>query len=511
MFKVLIVEDETIIRDGLRSNIPWQEMGFEVVGSAENGRRAVEFIRENSVDVVMTDVRMPVMDGIELAEYINTKNPDIKVIILSGYADFHYAQAAMKNNVSEYLLKPLKIDEIKNALKRVAEKLDTNKSSKQKNKYEDIIMSVILENDSKALNGISLNNAACCAVFAIDNYRMLNSFEQKQIKKYLQDFKENIFEPKYGGEFSAFIIEDSFVIMVTDRKCADTAYIKRIFNELLAGINESEYESCTLSCGVSSEFSDISELKKRYTEAYQTVKMRFYFGDGIFLEYDDEYRCRSLSNDEYKKCKDKANEIITAINKDTDKIHAQIDEIYTLLSEKTYIKQDIAIKILRGIASAFSDYIMLNAAATEKVAENEMEKFTSLDNMISYLKKCADEIIKIKDGTADEEHSERVIIKQIKKYVKDNYSNRITLKDIEDNFYINKSYFSWLFGKITGQTFTEYLASVRIEESKRLLREENQLKVYEIAELVGYSDYRNFSKIFKKIVGVTPLKYRETL
>ncbi len=508
MFKVLIVEDETIIREGLESNIPWQEMGFEVIATVENGKKAVEFLEENSVDVVMTDVRMPVMDGIELAEHINTNYPQIKVMILSGYADFHYAQAAIKNNVSEYLLKPLKIDEIREALTRVSEKLSASKGNAKISRYEDDVIAAILENRTAKLADVTFAKPARCAVFALDNYKMLNGLEQKQIKNYLQKFKETVFQTKYKNDFSTFIIEDSFIIMVTDKSPSG---IKNIFNELLETLNEAEYESCTLSCGISSDFTDISELKNKYTEAYQTVKMRFYFGDGIFLEYDDVYKGTALSNEEYKKCKDKANEIILSINSNTEKIADKIDEIYEMLSEKKYILQDVAIKILRTIASAFSDFIMLNSSVTEKVAENEMEKFTSLDNMISYLKKCADEIIKIKDGTAEAENSERIIIKKVKKYVKENYSQKITLSDIEEKFYINKSYFSWLFGKITGETFTEYLAGVRIEESKRLLKEENQMKVYEIAELVGYSDYRNFSKIFKKTVGVTPLKYRETL
>ena len=127
--------------------------------------------------------------------------------------------------------------------------------------------------------------------------------------------------------------------------------------------------------------------------------------------------------------------------------------------------------------------------------------------MISFLKKCAEDIEKSEDDYAG---SERTIIKKVKKYVLDNYEQSITLKDVEEKFFINKSYFSWLFSKVVGQTFTEYIAGVRIEAAKNLLREEHSIKVYEVAERVGYNDYRNFSKSFKKVVGVTPLKYRET-
>jgi len=501
MYKVLIVEDEAIIREGLKNNIPWKEMGFEVAGTACNGRKAVEMLENLHVEVVMTDVRMPVMDGIELAQYINEHRPEIKVIILSGYADFHYAQAAIKNNVSEYLLKPLKIEEIKNAFKRVMQ----NSDGADNESYEDIIMSIILENKTEKYRNIHFANPMRCAVMAIDNYRVISSLEQKQIRSRFAQFKEKAFNSEYGG-FSAFIIEDSFVIMVSDR---DAEEIREIFDILSAQLSDEEYDGATISCGVSSCFSNISQIKDKYLEAYQALKMRFYFGDAMFLEYSDEYSTCLLDKEDYKKYRSKEKEIIEAINGGTDNIVQGIEEMYALLSEKKYINQDIAIKLLKGIASAFSDYIMLNSAALDEVTENEMEKFTSLDNMISYLKKCAEEIAKDKSGIEETEDSERLIIKRVKKYVQENFAKKITLSDIEEKFYINKSYFSWLFGKVTGQTFTEYLTGVRMEEAKRLLNEGNKLKVYEVAESVGYSDYRNFSKIFKKATGVTPLKFKE--
>ena len=128
MYKLLIAEDEKIIRNGLAKGIPWESVGFEVVFLAENGQKAIEYIKENPVDAVMLDIKMPVLDGLAAAEIISRDYPEIKIVILSGYAWFEYAQQAIRCGVSEYLLKPVKNDEILDAMKRVREKIDAIKN-----------------------------------------------------------------------------------------------------------------------------------------------------------------------------------------------------------------------------------------------------------------------------------------------------------------------------------------------------------------------------------------------
>lgn len=128
MYKLLIAEDEKIIRNGLANGIPWESIGFQVVFLAENGQKAIEYIKENPVDAVMLDIKMPVLDGLAAAEIISRDYPEIKIVILSGYAWFEYAQQAIRCGVSEYLLKPVKNDEIIDAMKRVKGKIDAVKN-----------------------------------------------------------------------------------------------------------------------------------------------------------------------------------------------------------------------------------------------------------------------------------------------------------------------------------------------------------------------------------------------
>lgn len=148
MYKLLIAEDEKIIRNGLANGIPWETAGFEVVYLAENGQKAIEYIRENPVDAVMLDIKMPVLDGLGVAEILSREYPDIKIVILSGYAWFEYAQQAIRCGVSEYLLKPVKNDEILEAMKRIRHKIDAVKNP-DREKGEEPKVPVRRDGDAK--------------------------------------------------------------------------------------------------------------------------------------------------------------------------------------------------------------------------------------------------------------------------------------------------------------------------------------------------------------------------
>ena len=128
MYKLMIVDDEQSIRRGIANGIPWNEWGFEVTAQASNGVEALEMIKQSKPDVVLSDIRMPEMDGVELMKRLNSEYPEIKIIILSGYSDFEYLNTAIKNNITEYLLKPTDIDEFEETFKRLKKKIDDDQS-----------------------------------------------------------------------------------------------------------------------------------------------------------------------------------------------------------------------------------------------------------------------------------------------------------------------------------------------------------------------------------------------
>lgn len=175
MYKLMIVDDEQSIREGIANGIPWNDWGFEVIAQAEDGAEALELISENKPDVILSDIRMPKVDGVELMQTVNKKYPDIKMIILSGYNDFEYLNTAIKNNVVEYLLKPTDIDEFEETFKRIKQKIDDERAhvdefERGKVYYLDSLLNIfllgymddeVMEIDQKLVESFGINTNNC--------------------------------------------------------------------------------------------------------------------------------------------------------------------------------------------------------------------------------------------------------------------------------------------------------------------------------------------------------------
>lgn len=502
MLRILIVEDDDIIRSGLTNEINRRNESFEVVGAVADGRKALEFLKTNVTDVIITDINMPVMNGLELAERINKDMPFIKVIILSGYADFQYAQAAIRSNVYEYILKPLKLDELINVLMRINEQIQTEKSKISTEKQKALVKSLLtrsrLENDVT----MPICGEMRCAVFAIDDILTYDNYICRRVNFIFDEFCTHYCENKYENSFLSYLIEDNFLLIIIEGSKND---VRDIYNELRKYIEKSEDETFCLSCGVSEAFYNIRDIESARSQAYSAIASRFYTGNNIFAEYSKDNKYRQVTQDENKRCRQLISKIpMLIIN--GEGASTVIDEIFEYLTLQPYPEPKLAQGFLKGIVREITkEYTQGNYSQGEINLEEELRKFTSIHSASAFLKECADDATKKWKNNGG-----HAVIRKVKDYIESHYAEQITLKDIEEKYYINGSYFSWLFSNLEGETFTEYLTKVRINEAKKLLKGERTIRVYEIAEMVGYRDYRNFSKAFKRHVGLTPLRYRES-
>ena len=502
MLRILIVEDDDIIRSGLTNEIGRRNEGFEVVGAVADGQKALDFLKTNVTDVIITDINMPVMNGLELAERIHKDMPFIKVIVLSGYADFQYAQAAIRSNVYEYILKPLKTDELINVLMRINEQIQTEKSKISAKKQKTLVKSLLT--GSQLENDVSI--PACgemrCAVFAIDDILTYDSYICRRLNFIFDEFCSHYGESKYENNLLSYLIEDNFLLIII---AGDNNDVSDIYDELRKYIEKSEDETFRLSCGVSEAFYDLRDVESARSQAYNAIDSRFYSGNNIFVEYSKANRYRQVTQDENKRCRQLISKIPMLIISG-EGASTVIDEIFEYLTLQPYPEPKLAQSFLKSIARELTkEYTQENHSHGEINLEEELRKFTSIHSAIAFLKECAEDAEKKWRSTGG-----HAVIRKVKDYIETHYAEQITLKDIEEKYYINASYFSWLFSNLEGETFTEYLAKVRINEAKKLLKGERTIKVYEIAEMVGYRDYRNFSKAFKRYVGLTPLRYRES-
>lgn len=491
MYNVIIVEDEALIRTALKTMIQWEKVGFTLSEVFNNGKQAIQYLEHNytNVNVIITDIKMPLMSGLELSHIVHQKYPKIKIIILSGYSDIEFAQSAIDARIYKYLLKPLKPEELYDTLKKI--KLELQKD----NNDEDLILKNLLtdattSDEKNVLNSYLKGRTVCCSIFSIDNSKVYNSYILKNISNAFINYKA-----EHSDEL--IFIVNNLIITLTDY---DTNYsrVKKMHKDILELLAHSEYEYCSVSCGVSLVSDNISEM---YRQAYKALKRCFYSKDASFNVFDGEYRS-SLELSEYKELRSLEEKLISNLIANKP-VFEYIDKIESFFTDTKRIEPSVAINALRRIALNLNDYISSKKINYEEIIE--IEKFTNLHNIVCYIKN----IITIINETYSEDRESK-LVKDVKQYVHDNYQKRITLQTIEENFYVNKSYFSWLFSKETGETFSSYLSSYRISIAKKLLKN-NTLRIYEVAEFVGYNDYRSFCRTFKKIVGISPQSYKENL
>lgn len=472
MYNVLIVDDELLVINSLRNRISWNDLGFEVIGDARNGIAAYEKILQLRPDIVFTDIRMAGMNGLELIQKVNELSLNLQFIVISGYAEFAYAQNALKFGALDYCLKPFDENEIKGILKKAKAVLDKSKAS-----YENQLLT-LLEDDS-----------AEGQVLKLEILKTLG-FEHDEGNEFLviatigaagldlpKRFKNIKF--KIGSNKNIYLIEhDPFILERMD-------YIG-IIPQNVKGI------------GISKIHHSINTINEAIDEACIAASQFFMIGNNIIYEYSNsglegfdsvmkEFRNALFARD------------VASINKFLDLIG-----IY-------FMEGSFNIKHALKVYNVF--LYMIGGVNTGKY-ENSLETYEQLTSlffnvqeMLSYLKKLLMENENLEHFTVAANVGNDTY-KRILQYININYCNDISVQSIANKFLVNPNYISQLFKKENGETFTEYLTGLRVKCACNMLRAAH-VPVYEIAERVGYNDYFHFAKVFKRITGKTPTAYRD--
>ena len=537
--KVLIVDDEIIVRVGLKSIIDWESNGFELVGEAADGRKALEIIKEKQPQIVICDIKMPVMDGIELLKKIKDLNNPPKVIIMSSYNDFQFVKEAMKLGAEEYILKmEMESEGLVKILQETKRKIEferENEFSKlklnsqvrvninhlRKKFLKDFLSSKLLKDqdfiESKSIFEINLElQNVCCFIMKIGELYKFETMEESDVEllnfsiiniteEIIRDnYKGYCFETK-TGEFCILVsVDEGKESRFNDNELYETA--KRL-NDMLE-----QYLNISVVIGISKIESGITGIRQSYSLARKSLEYRFFKGDGKIISWK-EVGTFSISSDskfsilqfkekiqkflEYRSEEDLKN-IFGVILESFSK--AQLDfksaikiqlELYYMISE-FFEKQMISSKEI--LKKSHRDYQQLMYA--ESISQIEKWITNVLQDLLEYL------------GKEKDKDYPRAITKA-KKYIEDNYEKEISLKEVATVINFNPSYFSTIFAQYVGCSYTQYLTNIRIEHGRTLLRE-SDYKVYEIAEMIGYQNLNYFNRIFKKVTGLTPLEFKNS-
>lgn len=520
METVFIADDEKNIRDGLKCILDWTDLGFQVAGEAGNGEDALSYILQNHPSLVLLDIRMPKLTGIDIIRIAREQGYTGKFIILSGYSDFTYAQAAIRYGVNFYLTKPIDEDELLQCILSIRKNLEEAKSrSKHIAIYQEKAKDVILH---ELITGAYHNNAEQNPLSAIDLEKMELNSDIYQVVMYEKfgilpedssySFAELLNITNRGNHsFEHFVENQKDVILLKG------PFALKKFDEFLQHYEKnppqtgSPLDSLFLAYG--RPVNKPADIYLSYEDAHTLVQRRFFCIQGQHtLGYTElpniapyEHSMDNQTLQEY--CDTLVNGLQAANRKLIATTLFTLEEyLYNTDSSIASVKlflTDLLLQIKEMVNHLYSSSHI--AFPNNTAIIDYIDNCHYLYEIIQFISEQVKTVMEYTNSSSRDS-----ILDDILYYIDHHYHTNIKLETIAPLFGYNSAYLGKLFTKTTGETFNSYVDHRRIEHSKQLLLNEN-MKVYEIAEQVGYKNVDYFHKKFKKYVGISPIEYRKQL
>lgn len=504
--KILLVDDEKTEREGIRFLINEFQIPLEIE-EAPNGKAALEYIqKKNDIDILLTDVKMPYMDGLELAQKVNELNSDVVIIIFSAYSEFDYAKRACEANAVNYLLKPIEVDEFQRVMERVLDICRKKKEQYTQREY--------LRNSDKKLWLYRLLNSKDSISEVISTLKSQYgiNLETKYIQFVSVETRNNYFEQneEYFERVLKGELKQSFetinlypnlsYILLYSNENMDEEKIESSFRRIYSRLAEDKKEMFSLIVG--SKFYGVKHLQKALQELDTTIKSTFSYFSGIIYTYKTDLKNMSVIEEQIQ-IKESVLRSIEDRNLAAVKEQLQV-YIKCLEGQKAssafyvkYLMVDI-IKVLYSTYGIYNEAIILETA-------NEIMDSNDLQQMEDVLCKIIDGL----NGSGSEQLPDgSATVLEIKKVIKNEYMNDIGLEDIAKKVCLTPAYVSFIFKKETGNNLVKYLTDYRMKKVKELL-ENGNMKIVDIGKACGYQNQSYFNKLFKNYYGVTPKQFRE--
>lgn len=541
---VLLVDDEPFIRDMLKSIIDWEANGYQVIGDSYNGVEALKILESQRVDILLTDLKMPVMDGLELIRRARSLYPSLRIVVVSAYDEFGMVSEAFKLGAEEYLLKAeMTSGQVTGVLKGIGEKI-----------FEDREKAREAEEQKRLEQDVKLNNQRMKQLFHQNKWAIREQLLKEAIwgevpvdDRKMQEFQE--FDIKIGpGRKKVMLVEiDDYIRLETNlwkdsRELLNFAILNvieeilgihqmgdafrnspgqyvvilsfdgitsevtleekmvRIYQEIQKGIN-----SCftvNTAAGISEVGSGFKSLRKLYRQALEAKAYSFVNGKGRLVSYIKLPARSGASQLLLAERLDHLKELLRS--KDSERMMKEINALQV-------IDKDILPQQIDGIKNLFGKYYYLLVDFAE---QNHISELLSslLEEYREYLKDYGTlaelngwlERVLTQVGSAAGEGSQ--LINKAKNFIHKHYRDNISLTELAEELGVSPSYLSRTFTRVVGMNFVEYLTNVRIKVAMNYMKN-TELKVYEIAEKVGYATPEHFSRAFKKVTGKSPKEY----
>lgn len=519
-YKVLLVDDEEIVCDGLTRFVNWEELGYQVASSASSVAQALVYMESSPVDLVISDIRMPVQNGLQLLEVIHSEYPTVHTIVLSGYGEFEYARQAMRLGASDFLTKPVNFGELKKLLVTIRKKLDEGRrEDRNRKQYMQMHLNHVLislakgyigniQQEQAELAGLPWDREYC--IFRIQNQKSYNEQADLTASKELISRIASQAADEQGATIWLFNNELSEIACLWMPSVEDdttTSYL----NALSENLEKYQIEAVV---GISERHRRLVHLKEAYLEA------------GRALQY------AMLHNRKLTHYREIDHVLLTDYQID-EKLAAEILDLLASAEQwsriEAIIYSTIDVMNRNGRESheiqAFCIQILFMISQHLR-SINNMKYSASLDNALFATVRdllLSSDVTGMKDSIAnalarmneevnplDQAAKPCHMIAKVQRYIDEHYAQDISLTTLSNVFFIHPIYLSRLFKEKTGMNYLDYVTEVRIMHAKEMLRNP-ALKVYEICQMVGYDSPRYFSKLFKSLTGTTPKEYKESV
>lgn len=510
MLNVFLADDEPFIIEGLYDMIDWAALGLEIVGHAENGRLALDALERTPADILITDISMPVMNGLELITAARRRLPELKVIVLSAYSDFDFLREGMKLGIENYLLKPINVGELEETLSNTVLKLN---SLRTETLFHDYGIQLIKDNtlyrwltgtmaeaefrERAEMLGIHLRSPYAAAVVL-----RAGSDRPEEAERLFGRVKSAA-----SGEETGIVFRDMDGDIVLLAGYGDGNADKQPLLRALSGLRSDqpgELPDFRLSSG---KIHPSAAASESYAEAKKAQEFFLVYPDWDWIDYGDPRAFRQTAAGEFPI--DWPNYAKLLVAKDGEGLAEKINEDFNRLRESegvtpSYLKElavELIVRFKMELQSIKrTEEPELFATAFESVGD-AAEIAGLAEAVIQVARRCVDSLVR---------DVRSPVVLQVLNAIHERYADELSLKTLGAQFHIHPVYLGQLFSKETNESFTEYINKYRIEKAKELLKTTHH-KVHEIARMVGYWETGYFYKQFKKYVGISPTEFKALL
>jgi two-component system response regulator YesN len=534
MYNVLLVEDEILERENSRESWIWNTGEFKLCGDAANGQDAWEKLQQMKIDILITDIKMPFMDGLSLTRLVRQNLPHIRIIILSGYSEFAYAQQALCLGVSEYIVKPVKSAELLESLRRIATQLETEQAKEddieklrtqavqskayQMHKFlEDLSLGIYPQSALKdRADNLGINIKARFYAGAILQYseqKLIFNEDDHMISLDIQKSLDEIIGKNPNIFSFRHDLKEIYFLFKEDDDVSIKSNIEHLFFSLKEAITRQAIQ-CVPLLAAGGIRNNISGIAESFADAKMIMSLGYLFTNRDIILADETLfndLAKSYGNEIFLYTEKNMIENLLKFGNKLD-VEPLIRKLLLKMKElrlSFILCQFISMEIINSVRVFLNDLGDTTETVYIHELENCMKWANDLDKFGIYIIKIIQYVIEVRERKKNYKYVN--IIAAALKYIDEHYTDaNLNLNDVASYINISSSYFSTLFAQEMGESFIEYITRKRIDKAKELLTT-SCMRLTDIAYEVGYQDSNYFSKIFKKITNDSPKNFRSAI